>query len=428
MTHSFQPIETASPRDLRRRAADAIAECRLIATMSEEPDRLIRRFLTPPVAEVHAHLRRRMNDLGMSVHTDAAGNLRGLWQPAGSGVKRLVLGSHIDTVPDAGAFDGVLGVVLALELVRSAAELSIPYPIEVIAFSEEEGVRFGVPFLGSRAVAGRFDPALFALKDAEGTSLEESIRAFGLDPRQMGNAELDESVFGFLEMHIEQGPVLEAEDLRLAAVSAIAGQSRCNVTFSGQANHAGTTPMRLRHDALSAAAEWILAVEAEARRGSARHESVEVTATVGRMEVNPNASNVIAGYVKVTLDIRSDRDSAREAALEALLVSGEAIAQRRGVEFAAEKKMEQPAVSMDEELTAMLCDALESSGFPVRPMPSGAGHDAMVMATRVPAAMLFLRSPGGISHHPDETVRESDVEAALAVGEAFLRRAIAKSS
>jgi allantoate deiminase len=395
--------------------------------MSEEPDRLTRRFLTPPIAEVHAHLRQRMTELGMSVRVDAAGNLRGLWNPTASAEKRLVLGSHVDTVPDAGAFDGVLGVVLALELVRSAVELSIPYPIEVIAFSEEEGVRFGVPFLGSRAIAGRFDPALLALRDADGIAMEETIRAFGLDPGQIDAAELDGNALGFLEIHIEQGPVLEAEGLQVAVVTAIAGQSRFNVTFSGQANHAGTTPMRLRQDALAAAAEWIVAVESEARRYAERHEGAELVATVGMIEAKPNAFNVISGSVKVTLDIRSDRDSVRRGVVEELLLRGELIAQRRGVRFVAEKKAEQPAVSMDEELTALLGEALESSGFPLRRMASGAGHDAMVMATRVPATMLFLCSPGGISHHPHESVREADVEAALAVGEAFLRRIAAKA-
>ncbi|MFC5863054.1 allantoate amidohydrolase [Acidicapsa dinghuensis] len=426
MSDTASPIETAPPRNLRQRAADVIAECRLLAAMSEEPGRLTRRFLTPPVKEVHAHLRRRMIVLGMTVWVDAVGNLRGLWNPEGSTGKRLVLGSHIDTVPDAGAFDGVLGVVLALELVRSAAELSIPYPIEVIAFSEEEGVRFGVPFLGSRAVAGRFDPALLALQDTEGVTLEKSIRDFGLDPRDMDAAKLDENTFGFFEIHIEQGPVLEAEILQLAAVTAIAGQSRFHVTFSGQANHAGTTPMRLRHDALTAAAEWILAVESEVRRYAARHEA-ELVATAGKIEAKPNASNVIPGLVKVTLDVRSDRDFVRQIVVEELLAQGEAIASRRGVRFVAEQKMDQPAVSMDEELTALLAEALGGAGFPVRRMPSGAGHDAMVMATRVPSTMLFLRTPGAISHHPDESVMETDVEAALRVSEVFLKRLTFKS-
>jgi allantoate deiminase len=406
--------------NLKTKAAAAIAECCLIATMSEEWGRTTRRFLTPPVAQVHAHLRARMAVLGMSVTVDAAGNLRGLWQPANGASKRLVLGSHIDTVPDAGAFDGVLGVVLALELVEMARAHSLPLAIEVIAFSEEEGVRFGVPFLGSRAVAGRFDPALLDLVDADGVTLAESIRSFGLNPREIDTALLSDDAVGFFEIHIEQGPVLEAEGLQLAAVTGIVGQTRCEVSFLGQANHAGTTPMAHRQDALTAAAEWICAVEAMAKEHT--NGQVEIVATVGKIVAEPNAGNVIAGTVRVSLDVRSARDSVRESTVAKLLDRAAAIAARRGLRCEAKRLMEQPAVPMDEQLTAYLTEALEAAGFPARQMPSGAGHDAMVMATRIPAAMLFLRSPGGVSHHPAEAVREEDVETALIVGDVFLRR------
>ncbi len=213
-------------KTMRDHAARAIAECRLIATMSEEPGRITRRFLTPPVHAVHAHLRARMEALCMTVHTDAVGNLRGLWQPEGAGPKRLVLGSHIDTVPDAGAFDGVLGVTLALELVEIAQQQQLALPIEIIAFSEEEGVRYGVPFLGSRAVAGIFDETMLAYEDADGVRMEDTIRAFGLNPAKLAEAALDANTLGFLEIHIEQGPVLEAENLQVAVVSAIVGQTR----------------------------------------------------------------------------------------------------------------------------------------------------------------------------------------------------------
>jgi allantoate deiminase len=412
---------------LKTRAAEAIAECRLIATMSEEPGRTTRRFLTPPVAVVHAHLRARMSALGMTVTVDAAGNLRGLWQPDGAldgntGGKRLVLGSHIDTVPDAGAFDGVLGVVLALRLIEAAREAHIPYAIEVIAFSEEEGVRFGVPFLGSRAVAGRFDPALLDLRDADGVSMSEAIRNFGLEPGELDEAIVSDHAVGFLEIHIEQGPVLEAEGLSLAVVTGIAGQTRCEVSFTGQANHAGTTPMGLRQDALAAAAEWISAVETAAQEDAHRSGESGLVATVGRILAEPNAGNVIAGSVKVSLDLRSASDSIRESVVAKLLDQAAAIATKRKLHCAVRRQMEQPAVPMDEQLTAYLSEAVEAAGFPVRRMPSGAGHDAMVMATRAPTAMLFLRSPGGVSHHPAEAVREEDVEAALTAGEFFLRR------
>jgi allantoate deiminase len=382
--------------------------------MSEEPDRITRRFLTSPVRDVHGLLRKRMESLGMAVDTDAAGNLRGRGNPTGALAKRLILGSHIDTVPNAGAYDGVLGVTLALEWTELAQELDLPLTIEVIAFSEEEGVRFGVPFIGSRAVAGRFDPALLALKDADGVTLADVIRDFGLDPSQIGNAALNTDVLGFVEMHIEQGPVLESEGLSVAAVTAIAGQTRLTLEFRGQANHAGTTPMNLRHDALAGAAEWIAAVEAEARNSDG------LIATVGKIDAEPNAANVIAGIARVGLDLRHADDQTRKAAVESLLAHAQAIAEKRGLTFQWTQQMDQPAVPMDERLTAYLVDAIAAAGLPEKLMASGAGHDAMVMASRVPAAMLFLRSPGGISHHPGESVREEDVEATLKIGRKFL--------
>jgi allantoate deiminase len=383
---------------------------------SDEPGRITRRFLTPPMRQVHAHLRARMEALGMVPHVDAAGNLRGLWQPAGAGNRRLLLGSHIDTVPNAGAFDGVLGVTLALEWVGIAQELRLPLAIEVIAFSEEEGVRYGAPFLGSRAVAGRFDPALLALTDADGISMEAALRAFGLNPDRIDEAAMDADAIGFVEIHIEQGPVLEAEGLRVAAVTAIVGQTRLNLTFAGQANHAGTTPMHLRRDALAAAAEWITAVEACARRTDG------LVATVGRVSVEPNAGNVVPGVAQVSLDLRHARDAVRAIAVEELGNRAVAIAAERGLTLERTDRLDQPAVPMDERLTAFLTDAIEAAGLPAKTMPSGAGHDAMVMAARVPTAMLFVRSPGGISHHPAETVLEEDVEAALDVGREFLLR------
>jgi allantoate deiminase len=401
---------------MKDRAKRVIAACRHIATMSEEPGRITRRFLTPPVCEVHAYLRLEMEALGMAVYADAAGNLRGLWKPASAGQRRLIIGSHIDTVPDAGAFDGILGVTMALEWVRLAGEIAFPVPIEVIAFSEEEGVRFGVPFIGSRAVAGRFDPSLLTLKDGEGISLAEAIRRFGLDPAKIPEAEVNQEGAAFVEIHIEQGPVLETEHLSVGVVTGIVGQTRLSLEFSGHANHAGTTPMHLRRDALAAAAEWIVFVEAFARGTDG------LVATVGKLALEPNASNVIPGKARVSLDVRHAHDSQRNSAVEELIAKARAIAERRSLAFDCTPLMNEPAVSMDERLTAYLAAAVEAADVPLKEMPSGAGHDAMVMATRMPAAMLFLRSPGGISHHPDETVTEEDVEAALQVGRKFLER------
>jgi allantoate deiminase len=401
---------------MRDRALRAIEECKLIATMSEEPGRITRRFLTAPMHDVHAHLRARMNALGMTVQVDAAGNLRGLWQPSGTESKRLILGSHIDTVPGAGAFDGVLGVALALEWIEIAQRQNFPIAIELIAFSDEEGVRYGVPFLGSRAVAGCFDRALLALKDSEGISIEAAIHAFGLDPRRIGEAVLSPNAIGFVEIHIEQGPVLEAGSCSVAAVSGIVGQTRLNLVFTGHANHAGTTPMRLRHDALAAAAEWIAAVEDLARGTDG------LVATVGKISVEPNVGNVIPGVAQVSLEVRHADDSTRTVSVNQLLSKAASIAKRREIVLEHKDQLEHPAVPMDERLTKYLADAIEAGGLARQTMISGAGHDAMVMAARVPTAMLFLRSPGGISHHADESVLAEDVEASLHVGREFLLR------
>jgi allantoate deiminase len=401
---------------MKARARRAIAECEILATMTEEPGRTTRRFLTPPTRAVHAHLKSRMESIGMAVRTDAIGNLRGIWPPEDADRRRLVIGSHIDTVPDAGAYDGVLGVTLALELVDLARERSLPLPIELIAFSEEEGVRFGVPFLGSRAVAGRFDPELLARRDSDGITLEGAIRAYGLDPGAIASAAVEDESLGFFEIHIEQGPVLESQALSVAAVTGIVGQSRMSFEFEGQANHAGTTPMHLRRDALAAAAEWIGTVEKHSK------QTEGLVATVGRIEASPNASNVIAGQVRVSLDVRHAGDSARRNAIAEMVEAADSIAARRSVTVRSTRQLDQPAVPMDERLAAYLTDAIESAGFPPKQLHSGAGHDAMVMAARMPTAMLFLRSPGGISHNPAEAVREEDVEAALEVSARLLER------
>jgi allantoate deiminase len=403
------------------RARRAIEECRIIATMSEEPGRTTRRFLTPPVRQVHQHLCNRMERLGMSAHIDAVGNLRGLWTPANATGKRLILGSHIDTVPDAGAFDGILGVVLALDWVQIATDLSLPLAIEVIAFSEEEGVRYGVPFIGSRAVAGTFDNKILAFEDSDGIRMDEAIRAFGLDPTKVGEAVIGEDAYGFVEIHIEQGPVLETEDLQVAVVDGIVGQSRLGFRFSGHANHAGTTPMHLRHDALTAAAEWIVCVESSVREASTGNDP-GLVATVGKVAIKPDAENVIPSQAEVSLDLRHMSNRTRTWWCGELIHKARDIGQKRGIDVEYVVNLDEGAILMDKDLSLRLAQAVKDARFPMKSMPSGAGHDAMIMAGCVPTAMLFLRSPGGLSHHPDEAVREQDVEAALRVGERFLQR------
>ena len=400
---------------MKDRARRVLEECLCIAAMTEEPGRITRRFLTPPMHSVHAHLRGRMESLGMRVHVDAVGNLRGLWEPPCSRGDRLVVGSHLDTVPNAGAFDGILGVVIALEWILLAKEMELDFPIEVIGFSEEEGVRFGVPFLGSRAVAGCFDAQLMRATGVDGVSVEEAIRQFGLDPTKIDQAVISGPVRGFVEVHIEQGPLLDTERLKVAAVTGIVGQTRGMLSLKGHANHAGTTPMNLRQDALAAVAEWISAVEEVALKTEG------LVATVGKLEAMPNATNVIPGAVNASLDCRHADDSIRRSAVEELLARARNIVARRGVAMHWEELLDQPATPMDPVLTSLLAGAIRQAGLPDKRMTSGAGHDAMIMASRMPATMLFLRSPGGISHDPAEAVDLEDVEVSLYVARQFLQ-------
>jgi allantoate deiminase len=396
------------------RATRIIARCREIAACTEVPGEITRLFLSPPMREVHTLLRGWMEAAGMTVRVDAIGNLRGLWPGPTPGSPRLLIGSHLDTVPNAGAFDGILGVVLGVAILEELRGQHLPFAIEVIGFSEEEGVRFSKPFLGSLALVGRLDEDTLAHTDRSGISVRQAIEAYGLDPTQLPGADLANETFAYLELHIEQGPVLESEDTPLGIVEALVGQTRMELVFTGQANHAGTTPMHLRHDAMAAAAEWIVAVEDYA----ITHNGL--VATVGKVDAAPGTGNVIAGKVTASLDVRHANDSAREASVIAILHFAETAATKRGVQVTASKQLEQPAVPLDPHLTTLLDKAATKAGFPTRRMTSGAGHDAMILAPVVPSAMLFLRSPGGLSHHPDETVLPQDVEAALATAMEFL--------
>jgi allantoate deiminase len=396
------------------RVARIITRCREIAACTDVPGEITRLFLTPSMHNVHALLRVWMEAAGMTVRVDAIGNLRGFWPGLTPGSPRLLIASHLDTVPNAGAFDGILGVVLGVAIIEELKGQHLPFAIEVIGFSEEEGVRFSKPFLGSLTLVGRLDAETLARTDRSGISVVQAIEAYGLDPTQLPSAALDNETFAYLELHIEQGPVLESEDMSLGIVEALVGQTRMELIFAGQANHAGTTPMHLRHDAMAAAAEWIVAVEDYA----SSHNGL--VATVGQVEAAPGAENVIAGKVAASLDVRHADDSVREASVIAILKLAETAAARRGAHVTSSKQLEQPAVPLDPHLTTLLTKAATQAGSPARRMTSGAGHDAMILAPRIPSAMLFLRSPGGLSHHPDETVLPQDVEAALATAMEFL--------
>ena len=360
--------------------------------------------------DCHREIARWLEAVGVSPTIDPVGNLRALYPGSDPAAARLLIGSHLDTVPNAGAFDGILGVVIAIGLLEALEGRPLPFGIEVIGFSEEEGVRFGVPFIGSRALMGTIDEEILKRKDSEGISVRRAIEQFGLDPTQIPETSLQGEILGYVEFHIEQGPVLENLNLPLAAVEAIAGQTRQQFTFTGKTNHAGTTPMNLRQDALAAAAEWIFAVEQEARSVAG------LVATVGAIEAKPGATNVIAGEVRASLDVRHVSDGIRSRSMLAIAGHAQEIAKRRGIEFKQTTLLDQRAVAMDSFLVAQIDQAIRETGCKPHRMVSGAGHDAMVMAEGVPAAMIFLRSPGGISHNPAETVLVEDVARAIECG------------
>jgi allantoate deiminase len=387
-----------------------VARCRKLASFSEDAGGTRRPFLSPPMHDCHREVSGWMKRLGMTVSVDAVGNLRGFYRGASLGAPRILIGSHLDTVPNAGAYDGILGVVLAVGLVESLEGSTLPFAIEIIGFSEEEGVRFGVPFIGSRALVGRVDEELLGRKDEHGISVRESIHNFGLNANEISKAALRDDVLGYIEFHIEQGPVLENLGRPLGVVEAIVGQNRLEFTFSGRANHAGTTPMHLRHDALATAAEWIVTVEAVAR------QTPGLVATVAFIEAKPGATNVIAGEARATLDIRHASDQIRAQSLDDLTRQAQAIATKRGLSVTWRTLLGQNAVPMDPFLTSQIEQAIRNSGCEPYRMPSGAGHDAMILAEKVPAAMIFLRTPGGISHDPAESVHLDDVAKALECG------------
>ena len=401
---------------IAERARDVIRVCRELARHSEEPGFTTRTFLSAPMRAVHTDLSAWMTRAGLGVRVDDAGNLRGVYPASSPDGPRLFIGSHLDTVPRAGAFDGILGVVIGIMLVDLLGGRRLPFSIEVIGFSEEEGVRFGVPFIGSRALAGTVDRNLLDKTDATGTRVSDAIHEYGLDPSRIGDARAADGAIGYVEFHIEQGPVLESLGLPLGIVDAIVGQSRIDVTFTGASGHAGTTPMARRRDALTGAAEWITRVEREAAA------TPGLVATVGRIQAEPGATNVIPGQCRASLDLRHAGDAVRASSRDRLHDAAHEIASRRGLTLEWEARLEQPAVKMSAALIQTLTRAVEHTGVKPTILSSGAGHDAMILAERMPAAMLMIRSPGGISHHPDESVSDDDVAAALAAGSAFLEQ------
>jgi allantoate deiminase len=379
----------------------------LLARCSDEPGRITRLYGTAAHASASGTLAGWMRAAGMTVERDAIGNLIGRVEGERHDAATLMLGSHFDSVRDAGRWDGTLGVLVAIEAAERlhAAGRRPRVPLEVVAFADEEGTRFGTAFLGSAVLAGRFDEANLERVDADGVSLSDAISEYGGDPAGLDAAA--RSPGAYVEVHIEQGPVLDERDVALGVVTAIAGQTRAALRFRGVPGHAGTVPMELRHDALCAAAELVLAAEALAR------ETASLVATVGRLAVDPGAPNVIPGSAELSLDLRHPDDAERAAAAARLRERAGQAAEARGVELEWEELLDQPAVRCDDALSERLVRAVEAAGVQPARLASGAGHDAAVMAAVAPVAMLFVRCAGGVSHHPDESVAAAD--AALAV-------------
>ena len=407
-----------------------------VAPYSDMEGGLFRAWLTPAFAATQEAVAGWMAEAGMTVRIDAATNVIGRYEGTAPGAPALLIGSHLDSVRDAGRYDGPLGVMLGIECIAalSAAGRRLPFAIEVIAFGDEEGSRFPSPMLTSQAVAGGFDPRTLNVTDSVGISILESLTAYTPPVRFERRREtcvstwfdtngIDRaarspgSVIAYLEAHIEQGPALEADGLAVGVVSGIAAQLRYSIVVEGMAGHAGTTSMTLRRDALTAAAEMVLAVERLARGGTS-----DVVATVGRLEAKPGAVNVIPGHVAFSIDIRALDPIARDAVADAILAEIEAIGARRQVSVSVDRVHDLPASPCDSALMDLLSDAMAAEGQPERRLASGAGHDAMVMASLCPTAMLFIRCAGGISHNPAESVDPADVEIARRVMLGFIER------
>ena len=359
-----------------------------------------------------------MTEAGMEVRLDAVGNVVGRYEGETPGLPCLMMGSHLDSVRDAGKYDGPLGVLVPLACVESLHEARrrLPFAIEVVGFVDEEGVRFKSTLLGSRGVAGTFEDTVLDATDEAGITVAQAMRSCGLDPAAIPTAaRKGEDVHAYVEFHIEQGPVLEDEDLSVGVVTAISGQTRLRATIEGVAGHAGTVPMTLRRDSLAAAAECVLAVESFCRNGPPG-----LVGTVGELVASPGISNVIAGSTRFSLDIRSPVDLERRGAVSSIEKAIGEIVGRRGLRLALDTTFDADSCCCAPWLMDQLGSAIEAESLALRHLPSGAGHDGMAMIALTDIAMLFLRCEGGISHNPLEAVSHDDVETGLRVMQRFI--------
>lgn len=402
MSHSLM---TAS--EAHAAAARVMTRCDALAEISESEDGLTRVYLSPEQVRANARVAEWMQAAGMTTWQDAVGNICGRYEAAEPGAKALLLGSHLDTVRNAGRYDGMLGVLSAIETVQwlHDRQQRLPLAIEIVGFGDEEGTRFGITLLGSRGMTGTWPESWVTHPDGNGITVAEAMQDVGLDATKILQAARDvNDIAAYLELHIEQGPCLEQEDLALGVVTAINGARRLNCSFIGEAGHAGTVPMAHRKDALAAAAEWMVFVEQ-----TTREQDPQLVATVGTLSCLPGAVNVIPGEVQLSLDVRGPVDEPLERLQSMLLTQAQAIALRRGLTFTSNEFYRIAATACDARLQQALSHAVETVQGRSVSLPSGAGHDAIAIAERWPVGMLFVRNHRGISHHPAESVQTADV-------------------
>jgi len=392
---------------------EIVSRIHQLAAISETPNNLTRIFLTPELRAAADLILTWMREAGMSAHLDAIGNVCGRYEGDRAGLPCLMLGSHYDTVRDAGKWDGPLGVITAISCVADLNKRGkrLPFAIEVTAFADEEGVRFASTLLGSRAVAGTFNEGVLATKDAAGIPMREAMVQFGLDPDHIGAAaRVRGELLAYIELHIEQGPVLEAKNLPVGVVSAIAGATRLAAKLTGMAGHAGTVPMALRRDALAGAAECIAAIER-----LCLEDDGGLVGTVGYIHASPGATNVIPGQAHFTIDMRAPTDLRRNRSVAEMVRRIEAIAKTRNLALQLDVTHENRTVPCVPWLKEQVAAAVAAEGYPVFELASGAGHDGMAMVDIADVAMIFVRCRGGISHHPDEHVEPDDADAGARV-------------
>ncbi|MHA0871848.1 allantoate amidohydrolase [Enterobacter pasteurii] len=392
-------------------AERVMARADALAAISETPDALTRVYLSAQHLQANQLVGQWMSQAGMAVWQDSVGNICGRYEGRQEGAQAVLLGSHLDTVRNAGRYDGMLGVLTAIEVVDGLHQqgIRLAQAIEIVGFCDEEGTRFGITLLGSRGLTGTWPPGWLEARDASGISVAQAMVQAGLDPARVSHAARDREDFSAcLELHIEQGPCLEQQGLALGVVEAINGARRLNCRFTGEAGHAGTVPMTHRKDALAAAAEWTGVIEKTTHRHGGN-----LVATVGTLRCLPGAVNVIPGEVELSLDIRGPQDAPLDALLTELLAQARTIAARRGLDFGAEEFYRIAATPCDAGLQTALGRAVESVQGRSLSLPSGAGHDAIALAERWPVGMLFVRCKGGVSHHPAESVMAEDVALAI---------------